>query len=148
MKKITSILLSALLIIASLSCITTVCSAATDDTVHVGEQITVTYSFAKDIPVGCMDYLFRAKYPVDYVKYKSFKNHWVSYPMVSTNEDEYKDVTASASALSSSEVKAGDKIISFIFDVTKETKLSLMNFKCMIMTKSIIQVICHTLLMM
>lgn len=128
MKKITSILLSALLIIASLSCITTVCSAATDDTVHVGEQITVTYSFAKDIPVGCMDYLFRAKYPVDYVKYKSFKNHWVSYPMVSTNEDEYKDVTASASALSSPEVKAGDKIISFIFDVTKETKLSNLDF--------------------
>lgn len=128
MKKITSILLSALLIIASLSCITTVCSAATDDTVHVGEQITVTYSFAKNIPVGCMDYLFRAKYPVDYVKYKSFKNHWVSYPMVSTNEDEYKDVTASASALSSSEVKAGDKIISFIFDVTKETKLSNLDF--------------------
>lgn len=128
MKKITSILLSALLIIASLSCITTVCSAATDDTVHVDEQITVTYSFAKDIPVGCMDYLFRAKYPVDYVKYKSFKNHWVSYPMVSTNEDEYKDVTASASALSSSEVKAGDKIISFIFDVTKETKLSNLDF--------------------
>lgn len=128
MKKITSILLSALLIIASLSCITTVCSAATDDTVHVGEQITVTYSFAKDIPVGCMDYLFRAKYPVDYVKHKSFKNHWVSYPMVSTNEDEYKDITASASALSSSEVKAGDKIISFIFDVTKETKLSNLDF--------------------
>lgn len=128
MKKIISILLSALLIIASLLCITTVCSAATDDTVHVGEQITVTYSFAKDIPVGCMDYLFRAKYPVDYVKYKSFKNHWVSYPMVSTNEDEYKDVTASASALSSSEVKAGDKIISFIFDVTKETKLSNLDF--------------------
>lgn len=128
MKKITSILLSALLIIASLSCITTVCSAATDDTVHVGEQITVTYSFAKDIPVGCMDYLFRAKYPVDYVKYKSFKNHWVSYPMVSTNEDEYKDITASASALSSSEVKAGDKIISFILDVTKETKLSNLDF--------------------
>lgn len=128
MKKITSILLSALLIIASLSCITTVCSAATDDTVHVGEQITVTYSFAKDIPVGCMDYLFRAKYPVDYVKYKSFKNHWVSYPMVSTNEDEYKDVTASASALSSPEVKADDKIISFIFDVTKETKLSNLDF--------------------
>lgn len=128
MKKITSILLSALLIIASLSCITTVCSAATDDTVHVGEQITVTYSFAKDIPVGCMDYLFRAKYPVDYVKYKSFKNHWVSYPMVSTNEDEYKDVTASASALSSPEVKAGNKIISFIFDVTKETKLSNLDF--------------------
>ena len=128
MKKITSILLSALLIIASLSCITTVCSAATDDTVHVGEQITATYSVAKDIPVGCMDYLFRAKYPVDYVKYKSFKNHWVSYPMVSTNEDEYKDVTASASALSSPEVKAGDKIISFIFDVTKETKLSNLDF--------------------
>lgn len=128
MKKITSILLSALLIIASLSCITTVCSAATDDTVHVGEQITVTYSFAKDIPVGCMNYLFRAKYPVDYVKYKSFKNHWVSYPMVSTNEDEYKDVTASASALSGLAVKAGDKIISFIFDVTKETKLSNLDF--------------------
>ena len=130
MKKIISILLSALLIIASLSGLTTVCQAldTEDDTVYPGDQITITYSFAKDIPVGCMDYLFRAKYPVDYVKYKSFKNHWVSYPMVSTNEDEYKDVTASASALSSSEVKAGDKIISFIFDVTKETKLSNLDF--------------------
>lgn len=128
MKKVKSLFLTVLLIVTSLSCITTVCSAAaTDDTVHVGEQITVTYSFAKDIPVGCMNYLFRAKYPVDYVKYNSFENHWVSYPTVKSNENN-QDVAASASAFSSPEVKAGDKIISFIFDVTKETKLSNLDF--------------------
>ncbi len=128
MKKVKSLFLTVLLIVTSLSCITTVCSAAaTDDTVHVGEQITVTYSFAKDIPVGCMNYFFRAKYPVDYVKYNSFENHWVAYPMVTSNENN-QNVTALASALSGPEVKAGDKIISFIFDVTKETKLSNLDF--------------------
>lgn len=71
MKKIISILLSALLIIASLSGLTTVCQAldTEDDTVYPGDQITITYSFAKDIPAGCPCYLFRTNYPFQMVKY-------------------------------------------------------------------------------
>lgn len=54
MKKIKSLLLTVLLIIVSLSGLTTVCQALdTDDTVYPGDKVTVTYSFAKDIPEGC-----------------------------------------------------------------------------------------------
>ena len=99
MKKIISILLSALLIIASLSGLTTVCQAldTEDDTVYPGDQITITYSFAKDIPAGCPCYLFRTNYPLEMVKYSSFENHWVLWPMVVTNTtEEHKNVSVSA----------------------------------------------------
>lgn len=130
MKKITSILLSALLIIASLSGLTTVCQAldTEDDTVYPGDQITITYSFAKDIPAGCPCYLFRTNYPFEMVKYNSFKNHWVLWPMVATDTEDYKDVSVSAFTAYGPEVKAGEKIISLVYDVIKETKVSDLDF--------------------
>lgn len=131
MKKITSILLSALLIIASLSGFTTVCQAldTEDDTVYPGDQITITYSFAKDIPAGCPCYLFRTNYPFEMVKYSSFENHWVLQPMVVTNTtEEDKNVSVSAFTAYGPEVKAGEKIISLVFDVIKETKVSDLDF--------------------
>ena len=81
MKKIKSLLLTVLLIVASLSGFTTVCQALdTDDTVlYPGDKVTVTYSFAKDIPEGCKYYDFDTKYPFEMVKYSGFKNHWVLY---------------------------------------------------------------------
>lgn len=131
MKKIISILLSALLIIASLSGLTTVCQAldTEDDTVYPGDQITITYSFAKDIPAGCPCYLFRTNYPLEMVKYSSFENHWVLQPMVVTNTtEEDKNVSVSAFTAYGPEVKAGEKIISLVFDVIKETKVSDLDF--------------------
>lgn len=130
MKKIISILLSALLIIASLSGLTTVCQAldTEDDTVYPGDQITITYSFAKDIPAGCPCYLFRTNYPFEMVKYNSFKNHWVLWPMVATDTEDYKDVSVSAFTAYGPEVKAGEKIISLVYDVIKETKVSDLDF--------------------
>lgn len=130
MKKITSILLSALLIIASLSGITTVCQAldTEDDTVYPGDQITITYSFAKDIPAGCPCYLFRTNYPFQMVKYSSFENHWVLWPMVTADDGYYYDVTASAFTAYGPEVKAGEKIVSITYEVIKETKVSDLDF--------------------
>lgn len=130
MKKIISILLSALLIIASLSGLTTVCQAldTEDDTVYPGDQITITYSFAKDIPAGCPCYLFRTNYPFQMVKYSSFENHWVLWPMVATDTEDYKDVSVSAFTAYGPEVKAGEKIISLVYDVIKETKVSDLDF--------------------
>jgi len=130
MKKIISILLSALLIIASLSGLTAVCQAldTEDDTVYPGDQITITYSFAKDIPAGCPCYLFRTNYPFEMVKYNSFKNHWVLWPMVATDTEDYKDVSVSAFTAYGPEVKAGEKIISLVYDVIKETKVSDLDF--------------------
>lgn len=131
MKKIISILLSALLIIASLSGLTTVCQAldTEDDTVYPGDQITITYSFAKDITAGCPCYLFRTNYPLEMVKYSSFENHWVLQPMVVTNTtEEHKNVSVSAFTAYGPEVKAGEKIISLVFDVIKETKVSDLDF--------------------
>lgn len=120
-----------MLIIASLSGLTTVCLAldTEDDTVYPGDQITITYSFAKDIPAGCPCYLFRTNYPLEMVKYSSFENHWVLQPMVVTNTtEEHKNVSVSAFTAYGPEVKAGEKIISLVFDVIKETKVSDLDF--------------------
>lgn len=134
MKKITSILLSALLIIASLSGLTTVCQALdTDDTVYPGDKVTVTYSFAKDIPEGCEYYDFETNYPFEMVKYSGFKNHWVLKPWI----DEatiyyYKIVPVQGMTTDNShygpKVKKGQKIISIVYDVIKKTKVSDLNF--------------------
>lgn len=135
MKKIISILLSALLIIASLSCITTVCQAldTEDDTVYPGDKVTVTYSFAKDIPEGCEYYDFETNYPLEIVKYSGFKNHWVLRPWI----DEatiyyYKIVPVQGMTTDGShygpKVKAGQKIISIVYDVIKKAKVSDLKF--------------------
>lgn len=134
MKKIISILLSALLIIASLSGFTTVCQALdTDDTVYPGDQVTVTYSFAKDIPEGCNYYYFKTNYPLEVVKYSGFKNHWALKPRI----DEvsiyyYKIIPVQGMTTDNShygpKVKKGQKIISIVYDVIKKTKVSDLNF--------------------
>ena len=135
MKKIISILLSALLIIASLSGLTTVCQAldTEDDTVYPGDKVTVTYSFAKDIPEGCEYYDFETNYPLEVVKYSGFKNHWVLQPWI----DEatiyyYKIIPVQGMTADNShygpKVKKGQKIISIVYDVIKKTKVSDLNF--------------------
>lgn len=134
MKKIKSLLLTVLLIVASLSVFTTVCQALdTDDIVYPGDKVTVTYSFAKDIPEGCEYYYFKTNYPLEVVKYGGFKNHWVLQPRI----DEasiyyYKIIPVSGFMTNGShygpQVKAGQKIISVIYDVIKEAKVSDLKF--------------------
>lgn len=134
MKKITSILLSALLIIASLSGFTTVCQALdTDDTVYPGDQVTVTYSFAKDIPEGCEYYYFETNYPLEKVKYSGFKNHWALKPRIDkVSIYYYKIIPVQGMTTDNShygpKVKKGQKIISIVYDVIKKTKVSDLNF--------------------
>ena len=130
MKKIKSLLLTVVLIIVSLSGLTTVCQVldTEDDTVYPGDQITITYSFAKDIPAGCPCYLFRTNYPFQMVKYSSFENYWVLWPMVTADDGYYYDVTASAFTAYGPEVKAGEKIVSITYEVIKETKVSDLDF--------------------
>lgn len=135
MKKIKSILLSALLIVASLSGLTTVCQAldTEDDTLYPGDKVTVTYSFAKDIPEGCGYYCFKTNYPLEIVKYSGFKNHWVLKPRIDkATIYYYKIVRVQGMTPDNShygpQVKAGQKIISVIYDVIKEAKVSDLNF--------------------
>lgn len=135
MKKIISILLSALLIIASLSCITTVCQAldTEDDTVYPGDKVTVTYSFAKDIPQGCEYYYFEANCSFGMVKYSGFKNHWALQPWIDDSAIYYyKTIPVSGMTTNGShygpKVKAGQKIISIVYDVIKKAKVSDLNF--------------------
>lgn len=134
MKKIISILLSALLIIASLSGLTTVCQALdTDDTVYPGDQVTVTYSFAKDIPEGCEYYYFETNYPLEKVKYSGFKNHWALKPRIDkVSIYYYKIIPVQGMTTDNShygpKVKKGQKIISIVYDVIKKTKVSDLNF--------------------
>lgn len=135
MKKIISILLSALLIIASLSGFTTVCQALdTDDTVlYPGDQVTVTYSFAKDIPAGCEYYYFETNYPLEVVKYGGFKNHWVLQPQIDEASIYYYKVVPVSGFMTNGshygpQVKAGQKIISIVYDVIKKAKVSDLKF--------------------
>lgn len=128
MKKIKSLLLTVLLIVASLSGFTTVCQALdTDDTVYPGDKVTVTYSFAKDIPEGYEYYYFETNYPLEVVKYSGFKNHWVLQPRI----DEvsiyyYKVVPVSGFMTNGShygpQVKAGQKIISITYEIIKRQR--------------------------
>lgn len=135
MKKIKSLLLTVLLIVASLSGLTTVCQALdTDDTVlYPGDQVIVTYSFAKDIPEGCAYYCFESNYPFEMVKYSGFKNHWVFQVRIDeASEYYYKRIPVQGMTTDSShygpQVKAGQKIISIVYDVIKKTKLSALDF--------------------
>jgi len=135
MKKIKSLLLTVLLIIVSLSGLTTVCQALdTDDTVlYPGDQVIVTYSFAKDIPEGCAYYCFESNYPFEMVKYSGFKNHWVFQVRIDeASEYYYKRIPVQGMTTDSShygpKVKKGRKIISIVYDVIKKTKLSALDF--------------------
>lgn len=134
MKKIKSLLLTVLLIIVSLSGLTTVCQALdTDDIVYPGDKVTVTYSFAKDIPEGCEYYDFETNYPFEMVKYSGFKNHWVLKPWIDEATIYYdKIVPVQGMTADNShygpQVKAGQKIISIVYDVIKKTKVSDLNF--------------------
>lgn len=134
MKKIKSLLLTVLLIVASLSGFTTVCQALdTDDIVYPGDQVTVTYSFAKDIPEGCAYYYFTTNYPLEVVKYSGFKNHWALRPWIDETTIYYnKVVPVSGMTTDNShygpQVKAGQKIVSIVYDVIKKTKVSDLKF--------------------
>lgn len=134
MKKIKSLLLTVLLIVASLSGFTTVCQALdTDDTVYPGDKVTVTYSFAKDIPEGCKYYCFETNYPLKMVKYSGFKNHWALRPWIDDSAIEfYRTIPVTGIPADGShygpKVKKGEKIISIVYDVIKKTKLSDLDF--------------------
>lgn len=134
MKKIKSLLLTVLLIVASLSGFTTVCQALdTDDTVYPGDKVTVTYSFAKDIPEGCDYYCFETNYPLEMVKYSGFKNHWALRPWIDDSAIEfYKKIPVTGIPADGShygpQVKAGQKIVSITYKVIKETKVSNLDF--------------------
>lgn len=134
MKKIKSLLLTVLLIVASLSGFTTVCQALdTDDIVYPGDKVTVTYSFAKDIPEGCKYYYFETNYPLEVVKYSGFKNHWALKPRIDkVSIYYYKIIPVQGMTTDNShygpQVKAGQKIISIVYDVIKKAKVSDLNF--------------------
>ena len=130
MKKIKSLLLTVLLIVASLSGFTTVCQALdTDDTVYPGDKVTVTYSFAKDIPEGCKYYYFETNYPLKAVKYNSFKNRWVLRPWIDETSIHYDKIVPVSGVMTNGshygpQVKAGQKIISIVYDVINTAKVS------------------------
>ena len=134
MKKIKSLLLTVLLIVASLSGFTTVCQALdTDDTVYPGDKVTVTYSFAKDIPEGCKYYYFETNYPLKAVKYNSFKNRWVLRPWIDETSIHYDKIVPVSGVMTNGshygpQVKAGQKIISIVYDVIKKAKVSDLKF--------------------
>lgn len=135
-RKMAAVLLTTLMVVMVLMAVPFTASAAedTDNTVvYPGDKVTVTYSFTKDIPEGCAYYYFESNYPLEMVKYSGFKNHWALQPWIDDSAIEfYRTIPVSGMTTDNShygpQVKAGQKIISIMYDVIKKTKVSDLNF--------------------
>lgn len=137
-RKMAAVLLTTLMVVMVLMAVPFTASAAEDtdntaDTVYPGGQITVTYSFAKDIPAGCAYYYFETKYPLEMVKYSGFKNHWALQPRIDEVSIYYDKIVPIQGMTTDGshygpQVKAGQKIISIIYDVIKKAKVSDLKF--------------------
>lgn len=85
-------------------------------TAYPGDKIVVTYSFAKDIPDGVPCYQFECPYDSSLLEYESYENHWCIEPVLKAHPDE-NCIKCNASNFPGPAVKAGEKIISFTFNV-------------------------------
>ena len=80
-----------------------------------------------------MYYYFETNYPLEKVKYNSFKNHWVLRPWIDETSIHYDKIVPVSGVMTNGshygpQVKAGQKIISIVYDVIKKTKVSDLNF--------------------
>lgn len=134
-RKMAAVLLTTLMVVMMLMAVPFTASAAedTDNMVYPGDKVTVTYSFAKDIPAGCEYYYFTTNYSLEVVKYSGFKNHWVLRPWIDETTIYYNKVVPVSGVMTNGshygpQVKAGQKIVSIIYEVIKKTKVSNLNF--------------------
>ena len=104
-------------------------SAASGNTVYPGGKIRATVEFAKDIPEGVPCYLFEFEYDGSSLSYSETENHWALYPLTVPHPDwDQPALSCSAFTAVGPEVKAGEKLVSFTFDVTKEINVDELSF--------------------
>lgn len=125
-SKTLSIIISTVILLSAVSAanILTVSAGTTDSMVYPGGEIRVTYSFSKDSwSVPC--YFFEIKFDREALEFKNYENHWSIPPMFAPHDGYVSAVASSAYGV---EVKAGDKLISFEYAVTKEAEINNLDF--------------------
>ena len=125
-SKTLSIILSTVILLSAVCAANTftVSAETTDSMVYPGGEIRVTYSFAKDI--WCTPcYFFEGKYDPTVLEFKNGENHWDISPMIVPHEDYVSAVASSAYGV---EVKQGDKIISYYYNVIGEANVNDIDF--------------------
>lgn len=125
-SKTLSIIISTVILLSAVSAanILTVSAGTTDSMVYPGGEVKVTYSFAKDI--WCTPcYFFEGKYDPNVMEFKNAENHWDISPMIAPHDGYVSVVASSAYGV---EVKAGDKLVTFEYTVTKEAEVNNLDF--------------------
>ena len=127
-KKTLSIVISTVILLASIATVgaasNTTPEVGASDTVYPGGKIRVNYSFAKDIPEGIPCFLFESVYDSSSLEYDSINDHLKLPHFLVVPHPDWEPAAVSWSAFTAigPEVKAGEKIASLVFNVTKEIK--------------------------
>ncbi|MEE0914855.1 MAG: hypothetical protein U0L76_09790 [Ruminococcus sp.] len=124
-----SVLLVAIMLFAALPFAFSVSANSDNGIVYAGGKIKATVEFAKDIPEGVPCYLFEFEYDGSSLSYSETENHWALNPLTVPHPDwDQPALSCSAFTAVGPEVKAGEKLVSFTFDVTKEINVDELSF--------------------
>ena len=124
-----SVLLVVIMLFAALPFAFSVSANSDNRIVYAGGKIKATVEFAKDIPEGVPCYLFEFEYDGSSLSYSETENHWALNPLTVPHPDwDQPALSCSAFTAVGPEVKAGEKIVSFTFDVTKEINADELSF--------------------
>ena len=124
-----SVLLVVIMLFAALPFAFSVSANSDNGIVYAGGKIKATVEFAKDIPEGVPCYLFEFEYDGSSLSYSETENHWALNPLTVPHPDwDQPALSCSAFTAVGPEVKAGEKLVSFTFDVTKEINVDELSF--------------------
>ena len=124
-----SILLVIMMLFITLPFAVSASASTSSGIIYPGGKIKVTIEFAKDIPEGVPCYLFELEYDGSSLSYAETENHWALYPLTVPHPDwDQPALSCSAFTAVGPEVKAGEKLVSFTFDVTKEINADELSF--------------------
>ena len=129
LKKMVASFLMVVMLITTFAILPVSAASGNSNTVYPGGKIKATVEFAKDIPEGVPCYLFELEYDGSSLSYSETENHWALNPLTVPHPDwDQPALSCSAFTAVGPEVKAGEKIVSFTFDVTKEINADELSF--------------------
>lgn len=121
LRKMVASFLMVVMLITTFAILPVSAASGNSNTVYPGGKIKATVEFAKDIPEGVPCYLFELEYDGSSLSYSETENHWALNPLTVPHPDwDQPALSCSAFTAVGPEVKAGEKIVSFTFDVTRE----------------------------
>ena len=129
--KPVSIIMIAVLLLTAISTAGAVSttSASSGNVVYPNGIIKLNFTFAKDIPVGVPCYLFELNYDPSSLEYKALETDFLPHSLVVPHPDEDdRFISWSAFTDIGPSVKAGEKLASLVFDVTKQVNVDELDF--------------------